>query len=401
MNPGLPSVYTPGALGSGDPIDGRSVMTVRRRGQVFTYEFMVRGVRYYGSLPEAKDEREAVALEHAERLKVYRGEWRTGPNVTRFGDFVDKVYMPYSRAHKESWRTDDYRCEELKRRFGHFPLAQITPKMLADYAEAELRKKSRRGRPYSPTTVKKLMHLCSGILQMAMDERLVEYNAARSLPKGVRKSLREPPRRQRFLSPEEEGRLFEALTGKREHLKPLSRAALLTGMRKGELLAVKRSHVNLGDAPKTFRLDTGEVKTVPRGWLIIPKSKNGLARVIPLSGRARELFRTLLASCGAYVFSSPWSSGPLTQIKNGFAGACVDAGLGDFHFNDLRHTFATRAADAGALAVAIRDILGHKPKNMTEGYTHATPEAMVEAVEMVADYGLTGRNYGRITAAVA
>jgi hypothetical protein len=38
---------------------------------------------------------------------------------------------------------------------------------------------------------------------------------------------------------------------------------------------------------------------------------------------------------------------------------------------------------------------------MTEGYTHATPEAMVEAVELVAAYGRTGRNYGRITAAGA
>jgi hypothetical protein len=35
---------------------------------------MYRGARYYGSLPEARDEREAVALEHASRLKVYRGE---------------------------------------------------------------------------------------------------------------------------------------------------------------------------------------------------------------------------------------------------------------------------------------------------------------------------------------
>jgi integrase len=376
-------------------------MTVRCRNSLWTYEFMYRGARYYGSLPDAKDEREAVALEHAERLKVYRGEWRTGPDVTRFGDFIDKVYMPYSKAHKESWPTDDYRCEELKKRFGHFPLAQITPKMLADYAVAQLKKKSRRGQTYSPTTVKKLMHLCSGILQMAVDEQLVDFNAARSLNKGVKKLLREPPRRQRFLSLEEEDALFEALSGKREHLKPLTRAALLTGMRKGELLAVRREHVNLGATPKTFRVTTGETKTAPPGWLFIPKSKNGLARVIPLSKRAQELFRLLLSSCGAYVFSSPWTEGRLVQIKNGFAGAVKDARLGDFHFHDLRHTFATRAADAGALSVAIRDILGHKPKNMTEGYTHATPEAMVKAVELVAAYNRTGRNYGRITAAGA
>jgi hypothetical protein len=57
-----------------------------------------------------------------------------------------------------------------------------------------------------------------------------------------------------------------------------------------------------------------------------------------------------------------------------------------------------KSVSAGALSVAFRDILGHRPKNMTEGYTHATPEAMAAAVEMVARYDHTVRNYGRITA---
>jgi integrase len=97
-------------------------------------------------------------------------------------------------------------------------------------------------------------------------------------------------------------------------------------------------------------------RTPAFGWLFIPKSKNGLARVIkPPSGRAQELFRALPASCGAYVFSTPWSDGPLAQIRNGFSAACEDAGLDDFHSHDLRHTFAMRAADSGALSVAIRD----------------------------------------------
>lgn len=60
--------------------------------------------------------------------------------------------------------------------------------------------------------------------------------------------------------------------------------------------------------------------------------------------------------------------------------------------------FATRAAGRGAPLVAVRDILGHKPKNMTEGYIHATPEAMVEAAELAAAHGRAARNYGRISA---
>ena len=55
----------------------------------------------------------------------------------------------------------------------------------------------------------------------------------------------------------------------------------------------------------------------------------------------------------------------------------------------------TGRAPAGAL----RDTLGHEPENVTEGFTHAAPGATVEAVVMVANYGLAGRNFGRITAA--
>jgi hypothetical protein len=55
----------------------------------------------------------------------------------------------------------------------------------------------------------------------------------------------------------------------------------------------------------------------------------------------------------------------------------------DFHFHDLRHTAATRMADAGADPFTLAAILGHSDIRMTARYTHATDEAKRRAVEML------------------
>jgi hypothetical protein len=53
----------------------------------------------------------------------------------------------------------------------------------------------------------------------------------------------------------------------------------------------------------------------------------------------------------------------------------------DFHFHDLRHTAATRMADAGADPFTLAAILGHSDIRMTARYTHATDEAKRRAVD--------------------
>ena len=47
----------------------------------------------------------------------------------------------------------------------------------------------------------------------------------------------------------------------------------------------------------------------------------------------------------------------------------------------LRHTFATRLKDAGVDPFTVRDLLGHRSIQMTNDYTHATPETMLCGVQ--------------------
>ena len=70
-------------------------------------------------------------------------------------------------------------------------------------------------------------------------------------------------------------------------------------------------------------------------------------------------------------------------VKTAWWTACRRAGLTVLRFHDLRHTFGTRAADAGVLLNAIRDVMGHKTTAMTERFAHATDEGKRRAVEAV------------------
>ena len=64
-----------------------------------------------------------------------------------------------------------------------------------------------------------------------------------------------------------------------------------------------------------------------------------------------------------------------------FADAVKKAGIENFHWHDLRHTFASRLAMAGVPILAIQEALGHKNIAMTVRYAHLAPDFMADAVE--------------------
>lgn len=239
--------------------------------------------------------------------------------------------------------------------------------------------------------------LLSSIFIAAIREGVALVNPCVNLPKSVRAKIPARRKRNRYLTVEEERRLFsEGLMGRRKHLREIVETALYTGMRRGEVLRLEPRHINFGRLPVTCVVK-GETWTIRPGWLIIEHSKNGQPRLIPLSRRVRRLLERLCRdeTCGDYVFTSMRTGGQITDCKHGFTSACAEAELEDFTFHDLRHTWATRAGEVGVRSYIRRAILGHSSASMTDDYTHATPDAMEEAMELVADYAV---HYGKITA---
>ena len=186
----------------------------------------------------------------------------------------------------------------------------------------------------------------------------------------------------RYLTPDEEKRLFEQLESC-EWLKPIVLIALHTGMRRGEICNLQWFDLNFD-----------------RGLIHLRNTKNGKDRIIPMNVTVRQLLETQKivrarraqqnAEKGKssvpspYVFPSPRTDERLVEIKYSFARAVKQAKITDLRFHDLRHTAATRMGDAGADAFTLAAIFGWSDIRMAMRYTHAMEDAKRRAVEAIA-----------------
>jgi site-specific recombinase XerD len=81
----------------------------------------------------------------------------------------------------------------------------------------------------------------------------------------------------------------------------------------------------------------------------------------------------------AYVFCNAQGQ-PYDEVKRSFATACRHAGITDFHFHDLRHTFASHLTMNNCNLKTVQDLLGHKDIRMTLRYAHLSREHLQTAV---------------------
>lgn len=384
-------------------------MPVKKRGKFYAFEFWMHGRYYSGTfngkkgLMPCKDKNEARDRVAILRQQIRDGEYpdRSCEELKDFATFVDRVYLPFAKGNHASYRHDEFRCEMLKKHFAGKRFDEITPMAVVRFIDRRLESKTVRkevlrngkkvNKERSPTTVNKEVTLLSSIFRMAIGEEVTTKNPCANLPKSTRARIPARRKRNRRLSPDEERRLFDVgLQGRRGHLYDIAEVALLTGMRKGELLRLEPEHINFGTAVKTFVINREKI-SVPPNWLIITKSKNRKPRVIPMSRRVRQKLEALCtdATCGKYVFTSARTGGKITDIKRGWKSACEAAGIDDLCFHDLRHEWTSRAADLGARDHDRRDILGHSSGNLTDDYTHASPKRMESVMESVAAYEAT------------
>jgi len=183
------------------------------------------------------------------------------------------------------------------------------------------------------------------------------------------------------LSPEEEKRLLDTVSGNKRWnmLATLVRVALLTGMRSGEI-------TNLTWAQVDFQK---QVITVGRA-----KTASGTGRQIPMNA---DLLKVLAAHAqwftekfgevepGHYLFPfgkpAPTDpTRPTTTLKTAWA-SLRDKAKVDCRLHDLRHTAATKMAEAGVPESTMLSLMGHMSRAMLERYSHIRMAAKRDAVE--------------------
>ena len=75
-----------------------------------------------------------------------------------------------------------------------------------------------------------------------------------------------------------------------------------------------------------------------------------------------------------------------SDVKKSFSATCREAGINNFSFHDLRHTFGTRLADAGVDVVKIKELMGHASIVTTVRYIHATDKGKRTAITVLSEY---------------
>lgn len=181
----------------------------------------------------------------------------------------------------------------------------------------------------------------------------------------------------RFFDEREFRTLLEVVDVVHEPLGYVDRAifmtAGMTGMRQGELLALRWRDVD-------WRAETIRVRrNFVRGHWGTPKSRQGF-RSVPLGTQvARELGqlrqRSIHKTDDDLVFAHPCTGKVLdhSQLTRRFKATLRAAGLRDFRFHDLRHTFGTRMAGARAPMRDLQEWMGHSNIKTTELYAGYEP----------------------------
>ena len=150
------------------------------------------------------------------------------------------------------------------------------------------------------------------------------------------------------------------------HLKPIVTVALHTGMRKSEVLGLKWKQIDLA-----------------HGFILLDTSKNGERREIAIDNALREMFEEMPHSIESINVFTDRDGNPYKDVKKSFKTALLKAGIRDFRFHDLRHTFASHLVMAGVDLVSVKELLGHKSLTMTMRYARLAPGHKRKAVNIL------------------
>src|SRR5262249_49343830 len=216
---------------------------------------MLRGKRYFVNLPDCKTKTDARAAE--ERLKTEARAGKLASSSQSFAEFVKCEYLPYSQTNKLSYADDRQRSKILIEAFGRFALNEISTFSVEKFKREQLKRVTKRKRQQSSATVNRYLMLLSAILSYAEDQRLI-----RSDERPAIKLLREENQQIKYLTVEQEERLREIL--QESYLLDLVIVAIGTGLRRTELLSLKRSQVDFTrNVVTVLRTKSGRPREIP------------------------------------------------------------------------------------------------------------------------------------------
>jgi integrase len=222
---------------------------------------------------------------------------------------------------------------------GGLALSRITGRDVADYI------RDRQAGGASAHTVRLDLSLLSHLYSVARSAWGMEY-LVNPVPLAKLARPKIPRGRERRLLEGEEEKLLRAAS---PVFGAVIRWALATAMRRGEIANLRWEHVDR-----------------PRRSVLLPETKNGETRSVPLSPAALAVLESLPRRIDGSVFGLTGNAIRLTWRRT-----VTRAGITGLRFHDLRHEAISRLFEETDLDVMeIRAISGHKTLQMLARYTH-------------------------------
>lgn len=252
--------------------------------------------------------------------------------------------------HKASRSDDILLLQWLDKHLQGIELSRITRQKIDEIISA------RRSDGVANATINRLLAVVRVILRKAV----YEWEWLDRHPKI--KALPESTRRDRWLTRTEADRLIAALP---EHLAAMVRFTLETGLRKANVTGLQWSQVDL---------------TTRRAWIHPDQAKARKAIGVPLSAAAVVVLREQIGKHPESVFS--YRGKPVSQVNNvAWRNGLRRAGISNFRWHDLRHTWASWHSQAGTPMHVLQQLGGWRSPEMVQRYAHLSSDHLAEYVD--------------------
>ena len=315
---------------------------------------------------------------------MLRGVW-TDPSLgmATFAEWVQQWQATATQLRPSTVATYDYLLRRfLMPAFGEVPLGRLDVLAVRGWLAS-----LHRDGEVTPTTIAKAYRLLRRILAVAVEAGYLPRNPCTVKGAGVERT-----REMRHVSVPELLRLAGLVP---DRYRTMVLLAGFGGLRWGELVGLRRRHVELADATVTV---AGQVTEVGGRFIAGPPKTSAGLRTVPLpvvgmTALVEHLDRHAQPGPDGLLFAT--TTGGYLQRSNFsrqvWQPAVAQAGLEGLRFHDLRHTAATLAAAAGATTRELMERLGHSTPAMALRYQHVMADrqtALTAALDRLASQAL-------------